>query len=78
MALVAPAVLAQTGTLSGVVTDASTQEPLPGANVAIQEIQKGAATDADGNYRITGIPEGAYSVTISFIGYKQYRQEVQI
>ena len=59
-----------TGKLSGRVTDAETGDPLIGANVFLADIQRGAATDIDGNYTILGIPVGAYAVTYSYTGYQ--------
>lgn len=69
--LAAPAMaLAQsTGKLSGRIFDASTGEPLPGANVVLEGTQVGTASDADGNYFIIGVPVGVYNITASFVGY---------
>ncbi len=58
-----------TGKLAGVVTDASTDEPLPGANVIIVGTQLGTATDVNGNYFILGVPVGTHNVQASFVGY---------
>ncbi len=59
-----------TGKLSGEVTDASTGEPLPGANVVIVGTQLGTATDVDGTYFILGVPAGVHDVQASFVGYQ--------
>ncbi len=59
-----------TGTLAGRVADAQTGETLPGANVRIEGTTLGAATNAEGQYRIIGVPIGTYTVTASFIGYQ--------
>ncbi|KAA3662072.1 MAG: TonB-dependent receptor [Calditrichaeota bacterium] len=58
------------GKLAGQVLDQQNQ-PLPGANVIISGTSLGAATDAEGYYRILNIPPGTYSVNITFIGYKK-------
>ncbi|MEM1054472.1 MAG: TonB-dependent receptor [Bacteroidota bacterium] len=69
LALLPGLALAQnTGKLAGQVTDATTGEPLVGANVFLPEIQRGAAADIDGNYTILGIPVGTYTVRFSFAG----------
>lgn len=69
----------ETAKISGVVTDAETGEPLPGANVIIQGTSFGAATDADGEYTILQIQPGLYTVSASFIGYATLqKQEVQL
>jgi outer membrane receptor protein involved in Fe transport len=74
------AALAQnTGKLSGVITDASTGDPLPGANVVLGGTLLGSASDLDGNYFIIGVPVGTYDVTASFVGYQaQTVQQVEI
>jgi len=63
-------VYAQSGSLSGNVTDAKTGEALPGVNIILKGTYYGAATDVNGNYRIGGISSGNYTVEVSFIGYK--------
>lgn len=75
--LVTPALaLAQnTGRLAGVVTDASTGEPLPGANVIITGTQLGTATDVDGSYYIIGVPVGTYDIQASFVGFQEQTVE---
>ena len=63
----------QSGNLAGIVTDASTGEPLPGVNVMIKGTYYGAATDIKGNFKINDISAGKYNVDISLIGYKTYQ-----
>jgi hypothetical protein len=60
----------QNGTIYGRVIDAYTKEPLTGANVIVLGTNYGAAADADGNYRITGVPVNTYQVRASIIGYR--------
>ncbi|NOY77846.1 MAG: TonB-dependent receptor, partial [Calditrichaeota bacterium] len=69
---------AQTGTLSGNVTDAATHRPLPGANVILVGTQLGTTTDASGSFRITGLLPGKYTVAVRFIGYKSVQKTVLI
>ena len=67
--------LAQNGTLSGVITDSESGDPLPGANISLVELPgTGAAADIDGNYTVTGIPAGSYTVRVTFIGFKTSEQ----
>jgi len=63
----------QTGNLAGLVTDAKTNEPLPGVNVIIKGTYYGAATDIKGAFKISGISEGKYNIDVSLIGYKTYQ-----
>lgn len=69
---------AQTGSISGTVTDSETGEVLPGANVFIQQLQRGASSDAEGNFVIRDVPTGTYTLRVSFIGYQEYSREVQV
>jgi hypothetical protein len=58
------------GTISGKLVDADTKEPLPGANVTIEETFMGAATDLEGNFTISKVPVGSYTLQFRFIGYE--------
>ncbi len=64
--------LAQTGTgrISGKVIDKQTGEALIGANVIVEGTTLGAATDANGEFLISQIPSGTYSVKASYIGFQ--------
>jgi len=62
--------IAQTGTLSGSVTDAKTGEPLAGATVIFEGTSIGDATDENGRYLIENIPPRTYNLIASFVGYK--------
>jgi len=64
--------------LTGRVTDATTNDPIPGANIFIQQLETGAATDVDGEYSIQ-IPEpGDYTIVATFVGYERYETNVTI
>jgi TonB-linked SusC/RagA family outer membrane protein len=60
--------MAQGISISGVVTDQSSGEILPGANVMIKGTNAGAVTDANGEYTIEVESQDAVLV-FSFIGY---------
>jgi TonB-dependent starch-binding outer membrane protein SusC len=69
--------MAQTG-IQGQVTDANTDEPLVGATIFIVETEQGTTTDIDGEYELTGIEPGTYTLRVTFIGYQMHQQEVEI
>lgn len=71
-------VCAQTGSLTGTVTDNETGDVIPGVNVLILDLERGDATDPDGVYSIQNIPLGTYSVRFSFIGYTPVSEIVNI
>ena len=57
----------QQRTISGIVSDASTKEPLMGASVVVKGSSKGVSTDMDGKYSIA--VEVGKTLEVSFIGY---------
>jgi len=63
-------IYAQTGSIRGRVVDKETNTEVIGANVIIKGTYKGAATDFDGNFYITGLTAGDYDIEVSVIGYK--------
>lgn len=69
---------AQTGTLTGTVIDGQTDEPLPGVNVFIVDLDRGAATNADGEFTITDVPYGSYTIRATFVGYRRQTVEVDL
>ncbi len=64
---------ANTGKISGHVTDAKSGAPLAGVNVFIEGTSLGAATDVNGDYVILNIPPGNYTLRATYIGYASYR-----
>lgn len=66
--------VAQTGKLSGKVTDLTTGEPLIGANVIVVGTSLGAATDINGEYSISNLNSGTFEIKSSYIGYQTITQ----
>ncbi len=62
-------------TLRGEVIQSATNEPIPGASVLIEELNRGAATDADGQFEIPGIPAGTYTLVVRSVGYETIQLE---
>ena len=65
-------------TVSGTVSDASTGDALPGANVVLEGTSMGAAASSDGTYSISNVPAGSYTVTASVIGYANTSKTVNV
>jgi len=61
---------AQSGSITGKISDAETGEELIGATVVISGTTKGAAADLDGNYAILGLKEGTYTIVCQYISYE--------
>ena len=59
----------QEQTISGQVSDQSTNEPLPGVNILAKGTSTGTVTDVDGNYRLT-VADEVTTLVFSSIGYE--------
>ena len=60
---------AVTGSLTGIVTDAATSEPVPGVSVSVSGTNLGAVTDENGKYRIINVPVGTYTLAFTAVGF---------
>jgi len=70
--------LSAQGALEGHVRDAATGQPLAGVQISLPELGTGGITDAEGHYRLEGIPAGTRGVEIRLIGYHTERREAVI
>ena len=64
--------------LSGFVKDASSGDPLVGANVYIVGTSLGTASNEKGFYKLPNISEGTYIVRAEYIGYMMMEDSVEI
>ena len=51
-----------TGTITGRVVDAATQQPVPDVTVFVEGTRRGAVTGPDGTFSIGGVPSGSQTV----------------
>ena len=63
------------GTVSGTVTEASTGNPLPGANVVVKGTSNGTTTDFDGNFNIN-VNAFPATLVVSSVGFTT--QEINV
>jgi hypothetical protein len=68
--------IAQGIDLRGIVTDSTTQEKLPFANIVLVGTNKGAATNLNGFYLIPNVLPGEYDLSVSSVGYQKKVQRV--
>jgi iron complex outermembrane receptor protein len=68
---------AQTGTVSGRVTAAETNEPLQGASISASGTARGAIVRSDGSYSLT-LPAGRYEIRARLLGYAAAADTVTI
>ena len=66
---------AQTGTITGSVTDSNNNDALPGVNVIVKTTTNGTNTDFNGNFSLDNVKTGDVLV-FSYLGYKTLEYSV--
>jgi len=66
---------AQVRTVSGTVTEAGINQPIPGATVVVKGTSVGTVTGIDGKFRLD-IPQNAKTLVFSFVGMKSVEMAV--
>jgi outer membrane receptor protein involved in Fe transport len=73
-----PAQAQSTATLRGTVADSLSGQPLVGVSVGLQGQPGGTATDALGNFKLSGLAAGAYALRVGALGYRNVVQPVTL
>lgn len=66
-----------TGTIAGTVTDTG-HGALPGGQIVLSPGNVSTTSDAQGNFRISGIPSGKYALTVSCVGFSPFKTDVTV
>ena len=66
------------GSLSGRVTDASTGLALAGARVTVDGTGLETYTGPAGDYTLAGVPAGAHTVAVGYVGYADVTRRVEV
>lgn len=64
--------------ISGKITDSQTGEPLPGANIIIENTLLATISGIDGSYSFQKLKPGKYTMKATFIGYSPLEKTVDI
>ena len=78
IALCGVSAAAQTGRITGKVTDAVSGQPIPRASVLVEGTVIGAVTNDSGVYNITGAPLGARNLMARVLGYRKSSRPVTV
>ena len=76
--LAVPAAGQATGTIEGVVREATTLRPIGNAQVFITGLDLGGLSAPDGSFRILNVPAGTHVVEARVLGYRTSRTEVAL
>ena len=76
-------VMAQGGAVRGKIVDAQSKEALEFVTIGVSkagstDLLKGTVTDIDGNFNIKGLADGSYTLSVTFIGYKEVKKNFAI
>jgi hypothetical protein len=69
------------GRITGTVTEAQTDAPVPGATIVVtggSGVNKTTATGEDGTFELLDIPPGTYDLTLSYAGMKPLKRRVVV
>jgi len=64
-------------TISGTISDSSSNETLIGVNVYVPSLKIGTTTNEYGFYSLS-LPKGNYEIEISYIGFQTYKQNISL
>ncbi len=70
--------LASTGTVTGIITDAQSERPIPHATIQIEGSKLGDISEEDGSFRIEGVTPATHKLIVSLIGYKTVTKTIEI
>ncbi len=70
--------IADSGRVSGRVTDSRDGSPLAGAAVSVEGTRLTTSTDGEGRYSFSGLPPGVHTVRARYIGFTPARREVTV
>jgi TonB-linked SusC/RagA family outer membrane protein len=70
--------LAQTGTITGKVTDAANQRPLSDVRVTVIGTALSSLTNAEGDYRLTNLRPGKVTIQVFRLGYRTGGDTVRV
>ncbi|MBR4804778.1 MAG: TonB-dependent receptor, partial [Bacteroidales bacterium] len=65
-------------TVKGFIYYKDNGEPVPFANIILQDTKFGASTDINGFFLINKIPKGEYTLVVKYVGYEDYSEKLSI
>lgn len=78
ISLLLPGLASAQSTITGIITDKTTREPLIGVTIYFPGLQKGGLTDTLGRYRIADLPTGTHKVEGRLLGYKTQTRTIRL
>ncbi|GIU20765.1 MULTISPECIES: TonB-dependent receptor [unclassified Shewanella] len=66
------------GRVEGSIKDITTQIPLEGAMISIEELNLKQESNRDGRFFFQEVPEGSYTLIAQYLGGETYREQIQV
>ncbi len=66
------------GIISGKITDLETNFSLPGATIKLEGFNIYTYSKTNGDFEFLNVPEGAYKIEVTYIGYQKETQDVKV
>jgi TonB-dependent receptor len=70
--------LSRAATLTGRIRDKDSNSYLLGATVALRELDRTAVSSAGGEFTVTNVPPGTYTLTVNSLGYTEVSRQVVV
>lgn len=71
-------VCAQSGTVTGKITQAETNASLPKASVFLTETSYGTSANDDGDFTLTDVKPGRYLLVVTMVGFETFSQNITV
>jgi TonB-dependent receptor len=65
-------------TVTGRVRDKESSSYLLGATVELRELDRSATSSSGGDFALSNVPAGAYTLVVRYLGYKDYTQPLTV
>jgi len=69
---------AESATVHGTITDASTGEYVYGANIFLRGTTLGTVSNIEGFYSMPNLPEGDFTLIVTFIGFLKHEENFEL
>ncbi|HEX6309332.1 MAG TPA: SusC/RagA family TonB-linked outer membrane protein [Longimicrobiales bacterium] len=67
-----------TGSIRGLIVEATTNRPLPNAEISLVGTNRQSMTNAAGEFLMVGVPAGSHTLRVEMLGYATAEQQVSV
>src|ERR1035437_5636473 len=67
-----------TASVEGLIIDSVSLKPLIGASISIEGTTIGAVSRAEGQFKLTGLAAGTFTLRVHALGYALHREQIKL